>query len=96
MSGMNRTTPRISAVGAVGPNVLRIKWKDRSAERVDLSGRIATGGDILAPLRDGDLFKSPRISDCGAGIAWGDDDDLRIDAVHLRQIAAEQRPRKSA
>jgi hypothetical protein len=89
---MNQTMPRISAVGAIAPGVLRVKWKDRSADRVDLSGWIATGGDVLAPLRDGDLFKSPRVSDYGASVAWGGgDDDLRIDAVHLQQIAAEQR-----
>jgi hypothetical protein len=90
---MDRTMPRISAVGAVAAGVLKIKWKDRSADRIDLSGWIATGGDILAPLRDADTFKSPRVSDYGASVAWGDaDDDLRIDAVHLEQIAAEQRP----
>ena len=89
---MNRTMPRILTVGAVAPNVLRVKWKDRSTDRVDLSGWIATGDDILAPLRDSDIFKSPRVSDYGTSIAWGDDEsDLRIDALHLEQIAAEQR-----
>lgn len=90
---MDRIIPRILAVGAVAPRTLKVKWKDRSADRVDLSGWIATGGDILEPLRDGDLFKSPRVADYGASIAWGEDEgDLRIDAVHLEQIAAEQRP----
>jgi hypothetical protein len=93
MSEMNRTTPRILTVGAVAPNVLRVKWKDRLTDRVDLSGWIATGDEILMPLRDGDIFNSPRVADYGASIAWGDDEsDLRIDAVHLDQIAAEQRP----
>lgn len=89
---MKQAMPRVSTVGTVGPNVLKIKWRDRSSDRVDLAGWIATGGDILAPLRDDELFKRPRVSEYGAGIAWGDDDDLRIDAVHLQQIAAEQRP----
>jgi hypothetical protein len=84
--------PRVSAVGAVGGSVIKVKWKDRSSDRIDLSGWIATGNDILAPLREGDIFKNPRVSEYGASVAWGDDDDLRIDAVHLEQIAAEQRP----
>jgi hypothetical protein len=89
---MNQSMPRISAVGAVGAGLIKVKWKDRTSDRVDLSGWIATGGDILAPLRDGEIFRSPRVSEYGASIAWGNDDDLRIDAVHLGQIAAEQRP----
>jgi hypothetical protein len=89
---MNRTTPRIQTVGAVAPGVIKVKWKDRSADRIDLSGWIAMGGDILAPLREAEVFRSPRVSDYGAGVAWGEEDDLRIDAVHLEQIAGEQRP----
>src|SRR2546423_888577 len=90
---MGQTTmPRVSAVGAAGDGVIKVKWKDRSSDRIDLSGWIATGGDILAPLRNGVVFKSPRVSEYGASVAWGDDDELRIDAVHLEQIAAEQRP----
>jgi type IV secretory pathway TrbD component len=89
---MGQTMPRVSAVGAVGGSVIKVKWKDRSSDRIDLSGWIATGDDILAPLREAEIFKSPRVSEYGASVAWGDDDDLRIDAVHLEQIAAEQRP----
>lgn len=89
---MNQTTPHVSAVGAVGAGIIKVKWKDRSSDRIDLSGWIATGGDILLALRDADIFKNPRVSEYGASVAWGEDDDLRIDAVHLEQIAAEQRP----
>jgi len=90
---MNRATPRILAVGATGPGTLKIKWKDRSADRVDLSGWIATGGETLVRLRNADVFGNPKVSDYGTSVAWGDeDDDLRIDAVHLQEIAAEQRP----
>jgi hypothetical protein len=84
--------PRVATVGAVAPAVIKVKWKDRSSDRVDLSGWIATGGDILAPLRHADVFNNPHVSEYGSSIAWGDGDDLRIDAVHLEQIAAEQRP----
>ena len=48
------------------------------------------GGDILARLNS-DLFGKAGIADYGAAVAW-DDDDLRIDAVHLEQLAQEQRP----
>src|ERR1044072_3177460 len=89
---MNQSIPRISTVGAIGASVIKVKWKDRTSDRVDLSGWIAKGGVILAPLQEIEVFDSPRVSEYGASIAWGDDDDLRIDAVHLEQIAAEQRP----
>jgi hypothetical protein len=89
---MSLTLPRISAVSAAKPSVLTVRWKNRSADRIDLAGWIATGGEILAPLRDPGLFVEARISDYGTSIAWGEDDDLRIDAVHLQQIAGEQRP----
>ena len=89
---MNHSMPRIATVGTIGAGVIKIKWKDRTSDRVDLSGWIATGGDILAPLRDHEVFDSPRVSEYGASIAWGDNDNLRIDAVHLEQIASEQRP----
>jgi type IV secretory pathway TrbD component len=88
---MNRTIPRISAVGAVAAGIIKVKWKDRSSDKIDLSGWIATGGEVLAPLHDGVVFNSPSVSEYGASIAWGENDDLRIDAVHLEQIAIEQR-----
>ncbi|HWP14274.1 MAG TPA: hypothetical protein VNM46_01475 [Xanthobacteraceae bacterium] len=89
---MDQSMPRVATVGSSGAGVITVKWKDRTSDRVDLSGWIATGGDILAPLRDEEIFGSPRVSEYGASIAWGNDDDLRIDATHLELIAAEQRP----
>jgi hypothetical protein len=85
---------RISAVGVLGAGVIEVKWKDCVSDRIDLSGWIAGGGAILDPLRQIGVFNTPRISEYGASIVWGDHDDLRIDAAHLEQIAAEQRPRK--
>jgi hypothetical protein len=89
---MNDVTLRILTVAAVGPSALRIKWRGRRSDQADLSGWIATGGNILAPLRDPALFSRARVGDYGASVAWGKGDDLRIDAVHLDLIAAEQRP----
>ena len=84
-------TPRIERVLARGPTTLRIKWRRGPSDDIDLAGWIATGGGILARLNNSDLFGKARIADYGAAVAW-DDDDLRIDAAHLEQLALEQRP----
>jgi hypothetical protein len=83
--------PRIQAVAAEGPTTLRIRWKRGAAERVDLGGWIASGGEILAALNEPAVFGKPKVAEYGAAVAW-DGDDLRIDAVHLQQLALEQRP----
>jgi hypothetical protein len=86
--------PRIAAVAATGPSALRIKWRDKGRpSAVDLAGWIATGGELLAPLSDPTVFRRAVVADHGAAVAWGDEDsDLRIDAVHLETLAAEQKP----
>ncbi len=71
--------------------MLRIKWRRGRSDDIDLAGWIATGGNTLAPLRNFDLFGEARTADYGAAVAWNED-DLRIDAVHLEQLALEQRP----
>jgi hypothetical protein len=83
--------PRIDRITVRGPTTLRVKWRRRASDDIDLAGWIATGGDLLAQLSDLDVFNKARITDYGSAVAW-DDDDLRIDAVHLEQIAREQRP----
>lgn len=87
---MNKT-PRVASVTATGPTRLRIKWKHGRTDDVELAGWIATGGDILAGLNDPALFARAAPADYGSAIAW-DDDDLRMDAVHLELLAIEQRP----
>ncbi len=83
--------PRIQKVTASLPTALSVKWKGGQTDRIDLAGWIATGGDILAPLGNPDVFGRPFIDDYGASVAWNGD-DLRIDAVHLALLAQEQRP----
>jgi len=84
--------PRIERVAVEVPSTLRISWRGkRTADRVNLAGWIATGGGILAPLADTDLFRQARVASYGSAIAW-DDDDLAIDALHLKRLADEQRP----
>ena len=92
---MNQSMPRIATVGAIGAGVIKVKWRDRTSDRVDLSGWIATGGEVLARLLNREVFKSPRVSEYGSSVAWGSDDDLRIDAVHLEpelDILAHREP----
>ena len=83
--------PRIERVAVKSPTTLRIKWRREASDDIDLAGWIATGGEILARLGRQDVFEKARVADYGAAIAW-DDHDLRIDAVHLMQLALEQRP----
>ena len=93
---MSGTIPRLRSVAARGPGVLIVKWRGGGTDQVDLNGWIATGGAILAPLRQSEIFARPRVADYGAAVAWKKDDDLRIDAIHLEQIASEQRPFKAS
>ncbi|GJE56043.1 MULTISPECIES: DUF2442 domain-containing protein [Methylobacterium] len=88
---MTSPVPRITDIAATGPTQLRVAWRDGVDTLVDLAGWIATGDDVLAPLRDAVMFAAARIGEYGASLAWGDEDgDLAIDAFHLRQIATEQ------
>jgi hypothetical protein len=89
---MTEKLPRIESVAVSGPMSLRIRWRDvRAADVVDLTGWVATGGNVLSPLRDPPVFARARLENYGAAVAW-DDGDLAIDAVHLKKLADEQKP----
>lgn len=81
------TIPKIAAVKVVAPSVIEVAWRDGGAHRIDLSDWIAGGSALLAPLTDPTVFATARVDIYGSAIAWGDDDDLGIDAFHLRLIA---------
>lgn len=84
---------RIDRVRVSGPNRLRVVWKKVPRDdTIDLTGWIATGGDILKPLQDEALFSKAQVANYGSAVAWDDDGDLAIDAVHLKKLADEQRP----
>jgi hypothetical protein len=83
--------PRISKVKAVGPSKVTVTWKDGGTDHVELVGWISTGGDVLARLRDPKVFRTAHVGLYGAMVAWSDDEDLAIDALHLKRIADEQR-----
>lgn len=84
---MTIAIPKIAAVSVVAPNLIDVTWATGRSHRIDLSGWIATGGAILAPLSDPAVFATARVEEYGCQIAWGNNDDLAIDAYHLRRIA---------
>jgi hypothetical protein len=89
---MEKELPRIEAVTVDGPSTLHVRWRgDKHEDTVNLIGWIATGGDILAPLRDPEVFAQAAVESHGRAVGWGDD-DLAIDALHLKKLAEEQRP----
>ncbi len=88
---MNRPLPRIRSVSAEGPSTIHVRWRGNGDARIDLAGWIATGGDILAPLRSPELFGHAHVAGHGTAVAW-DDDDLMIDAAHLEELALQQQP----
>jgi hypothetical protein len=68
-----------------------MKWRGKSAQDdVNLIGWIATGGDLLAPLKMRSVFEKAEIGNYGSAVQW-DDGDLAIDAAHLMMLANEQR-----
>ena len=92
MRKMEREIPRIDAVRIDGPSTLLVRWRGKRAfESVNLAGWVATGGDLLAPLKDAATFGRAHVASFGGAVAW-DDDDLAIDAMHLKMLADEQRP----
>jgi hypothetical protein len=90
---MEREIPKIDAVAVAGPMSLRIRWRQDilPAESVNLAGWIATGGELLAPLKDPAVFTRAHVAANGGAVAW-DDDDLMIDSMHLKLLMDEQRP----
>ena len=84
---------RISRVEVIGPSLLSVVNDAIHRDKADLGGWVATGGGILAPLRDPEVFALAGISDHGATVTWDDGEgDLSIDATHLKMIADEQKP----
>ncbi|SFL87003.1 DUF2442 domain-containing protein [Methylorubrum salsuginis] len=87
---MTTKIPRIAAVTVAAPSALAVRFDDGTETQVELAGWIATGGTLLAPLRDPAVFGTARIGLYGGSVAWGEEDgDLAIDAHHLRLLTAE-------
>lgn len=76
-----------------GPNVVVFECKHYAERRrADLTGWIATGGELLAPLSDPKVFATAFLAEYGSAIAWEGSDDLMIDALHVVRLAEEQKP----
>src|SRR4051794_22058127 len=86
---MTETMPRITAVETRLPATVIVDVDNGERYMVDLTGWIATGGEIFARLQSSDIFELAFVSDHGAAIAW-DDGDLAIYARHLQLLAREQ------
>jgi hypothetical protein len=83
--------PWIESVSVVQPATLRLRWRSRRAvDDVDLTSWIATGGQMLAPLRDAQVFARASVGSYGGAVVW-DDGELAIDAGHLKMLADEQK-----
>jgi hypothetical protein len=90
---MESELPRIESVTVESPSTLRLRWQGKkSASVVNLLGWIATGGDILSSLKDAAVFRKAHVAAYGGAVAWDDDGDIAIDAVHLMMLADEQKP----
>jgi len=84
---MVRELPRIEAVRPEAGFVIRVRWRgNRASDTVNLAGWIATGGDLLKALCDPAVFARARVENYSAAVAW-DDNDLAIDAHHLKMLA---------
>lgn len=89
---MTNPLPRISSAYRIGPAVLGVTWSDGPSDRVNLAEWIASGGEVLAPLKDPDVFATARPGEQGGSVEWANvDGNLAIDAHHLRRLADEQR-----
>lgn len=81
---------KISAVTVVAPNLIAVTWETGRSDRIDLTDWIETGGKILMLLADTAVFATARVAEYGYAVAWGDDDDVAIDAHYLRRIARDR------
>ena len=88
---MANELPRIETVSVTQPATLRLRWRGkRAGDNVDLTGWIATGGDILAPLHNASVFARATVDNYGTAVVWNDG-DLAIDAAHLKALADKQK-----
>jgi hypothetical protein len=83
--------PKIVSATPTAPTTIDVTWRHGGSDEIDLAGWIATGGELLAPLKDPALFRASRVGQYGEAVEWGESGDLAIDAHHLHQIAMEQR-----
>ena len=82
------TLPRIAAVEAMSPFILRVRWADGGENAVDVTGAIEAFR-VFAPLRaDPAMFEAVKVGEYGTHVAWTDDIDMA--ATTLWRLAQEQ------
>ena len=80
--------PRIEAVQASEPFMLRVRWAHGEESLVDVSGMVETFR-LFEPLRaDPERFAAVKVGEYGTHVAWSDDIDMA--ASTLWRLAQEQ------
>jgi hypothetical protein len=80
--------PRIRNIKVIPPHGLEIRWKDKSSDRVDMTG-VLWQHPVFAPLRDAARFARVEIINWGHGIEWPED-GLDYAAQNLQRLARLQ------
>lgn len=79
---------RIRSVSALPGHRLRIRWRDKGEDTVDIIGVVA-GNPVFAPLADAAAFADVRVVAYGSGIEWGNGLDYSADFLVI--LAENQR-----
>jgi hypothetical protein len=74
-----------------GRFTLALRWRDGTAQTVDLSGLVARSRHFRRFLDEPGTFRDARVINCGHGIAW--QNGLDYAAGNLARIADEQEER---
>ena len=83
----------LTAVEAIAPRSLVLRYADGAELRVDLTPIIRNHA-VLTPLRTPAVFATARLGEWGGSVVWGDatdgSSDLELAADNLRARAVEQ------
>lgn len=82
------TLRRVESIIAESSYKLRITWRDRQVDVVDMKG-VISAFEPFSSLKNKDVFASVRVADWGSGIEWNNGLDYSSDS--LDHLAAEQR-----
>jgi hypothetical protein len=81
--------PRIQSISACEKRQVEVVWQDGARKVVDLAPAVFTY-KLYRPLREDDaLFRTVHVVDGGSAIAWGQGDDLNMDASTVARLAKE-------
>jgi hypothetical protein len=86
---MNQKHFVLTAVMAIGPTRLALRYADDKAFELDL-GEVINKHPTLAKLRDPDVFAQVEPDEWNRGVVFAGDDDLSLASDNLRAMAIEQ------